>query len=359
MTALSAMRGAMVGLGHVALEGHLPAWKKRNDFTISAGVDPSAERREAFQSLAPGIPAYATLEECLSSHELDFADVCAPPHAHFGIAETALRSNLHVLCEKPLVLKEEELGVLELLSRNAGSAIVSVHNWKFSPICAKISSLMREKAIGPLARLEWYVLRGGPSVTTDQGGANWRLDPRLSGGGILVDHGWHAFYLALEWFGAKPAELCASLENRLSEPLPVEDTANVRLRFSGGGEAEIFLTWASRLRKNSGALEGALGRIRMEDDVLRVFRGGGAEPEEVIRFDAALSAGSHHPDWFGRVISEFSGEIGDPAVRGRSLCAARTCLELVLAAKESHRQGSRFLSLRAPADRSAAGGSRP
>ena len=143
MTASPSMRGAMVGLGHVALEGHLPAWKKRNDFTISAGVDPSAERREAFQSLAPGIPAYATLEECLSSHELDFADVCAPPHAHFGIAETALRSNLHVLCEKPLVLKEEELGVLELLSRNAGRAIVSRMVWSMTALSTSTATAAR------------------------------------------------------------------------------------------------------------------------------------------------------------------------------------------------------------------------
>ena len=51
-------------------------------------------------------------------------------------------------------------------------------------------------AIGRFSELD-------PSITTDA--RNWRLDPDKAGGGILVDHGWHAFYLVIDWMGADPS----------------------------------------------------------------------------------------------------------------------------------------------------------
>lgn len=332
-------RGAIVGLGNVALNGHWPAWAQNKNFEIAAGVDASAERREIFQKLAPNLPVFASLDQC--DLPLDFVDVSTPPHTHFPLVESALKKNLHVLCEKPLVLDEGNLSALEALAREKGKVLMTVHNWRYAPICRKIEEIARGGALGNIKTCAWYVLRSGPAVTTDPN--NWRLDPAKAGGGILIDHGWHAFYLVLHWMGGVPASVSSQLEKRQYENLGVEDTAKIKIDFEpqngSAASAEIFLTWASRVRRNWGVIEGDRAILRIEDDSLKIEpHGGGAA--EAFQFEAPLSHGSHHPDWFGGVIEEFQKELTDAKACGNNLKMAKMCLSLIERSKSSSDKGA-------------------
>ena len=174
--------------------------------------------------------------------DLDFIDICTPPHTHFKMVMEALERGWNVLCEKPLVLASSELDQIRELANERERLVFTVHNWKFAPICRKITELISSGELGEIHHCDWQVLRTGPSITTDA--RNWRLDPDKAGGGILVDHGWHAFYLVIDWMGADPSSVQASLENRRHLELAVEDTAVVTIRFDRvnryGGSANIF-----------------------------------------------------------------------------------------------------------------------
>lgn len=330
-------RGAIVGLGNVALNGHLPAWLKSTGFKISAGIDSDPSRRDAFKKLVPDAAVFSSLEEC--REPLDFVDIATPPHLHFPLIQSALGKNWHVLCEKPLVLSEEHLNVLERAAAASGKTLMTVHNWKYASICRKITEIAESGALGRLKYCAWYVLRSGPAVTTDKN--NWRLDPAKAGGGILIDHGWHALYLVLGWMNKAPRSVKAALENRQYEDLGVEDTAKLNIEFAADGgpaaSAEIFLTWASRVRRNWGVLEGESGILHIEDDSLKLDIPG--KSPETFRFDSPLSAGSHHPDWFGLVIEEFAGELNDAQKRGANFKMAKACLELIEKSKRSSAGG--------------------
>lgn len=330
-------RGAMVGLGQVALHGHLPAWKENKDFQIVAGIDSSYKQLEEFKKSVPEAEIYSTFEAC-KKLELDFVDISLPPYLHHSFIQKALEQSLHVICEKPLVLNEAEFKSLEEKAVLQARTIFTVHNWKFAPLCKKVSELLNQKALGEIRYCAWYVLRNGPSVTVDPN--NWRLDPNKAGGGILTDHGWHALYLILGWLNQKPKKLEATLENRQYENLLVEDTAKVLIEFenekgSSPLKAEIFLTWASRLRKNQGVIEGSLGTLYIEDHCLRLEKRG---VQETYNFDAPLSGGSHHPDWFKDVITEFYNELENKEMKGKNLEIAKTCLYLLERAKESNQK---------------------
>ncbi len=326
-------RGAIVGLGNVALNGHLPAWLKNSEFKIVAGIDSDPARREAFKNLVPDALVFPSLESC--DAPIDFVDIATPPHLHFPLIKSALERNLNVLCEKPLVLSEGHAQILEDLCAKSGKVLMTVHNWKFAPICRKMTEIVQSGALGRLKHCAWFVLRNGPAVTTDK--SNWRLDPAKAGGGILIDHGWHALYLVLGWMHGAPRSVQAILENRQYEDLGVEDTAKIRIEFQGNGDlspsAEIFLTWASRLRRNWGVIEGDLGTLHMDEDSLKLDRNGGVS--ETFKFDSPLSAGSHHPDWFGFVAEEFLSELNDAQTRGNNFRMAKTCLNLIEQSKRS------------------------
>ncbi len=319
--------GALIGLGNVALNGHLPGWRKSSEFKIVAGVDPLADRCDL---LVRGLPEAAHAASIADlPQDLDFVDICTPPHTHFEIAVSALERGWNVLCEKPLVLTGRQFEKIRQLATDRERVLFTVHNWKFAPICRKIAELLRGGALGEIRHCAWHVLRNGPSVTANA--ENWRLDPRKAGGGILMDHGWHAFYLVTDWIGLRPISVRASLEKRWYAELEVEDTAVITVQFeSANGHspaADIFLTWASPSRRNWGVIEGSLARLRIEDDSLRLEGRDGSKEE--FPFSSLLSEGSHHPDWFEFVAQEFGEELKDVSRRGANLNVAQLCLRLV------------------------------
>lgn len=338
------MRGAILGAGNVALRGHLPGWLARSDVEIAAAADPRPEGREALRERIPDLRWHDSARELLAREELDFVDICAPPAMHARLIAEALEKGLHVLCEKPLVLAPGELPPLREKARAKDRVLATVHNWRHAPILASASCLVEEGAIGEVRFCRWETLREKPAAAAgDTGATNWRVDPAVSGGGILVDHGWHALYAVGGWMPRTPGRVRALLSTRRHREWPIEDTAEVLLECGGGGRAEIFLTWAANERRNRVTIEGTLGTVRIDGKVLELDTAGPAKPS-VTEFPGSLSEGSHHPDWFAAVAEEFLSEVEGRAPRGRSLEEAGTCLELIALARESSRRGGEPLT---------------
>ena len=85
------LKGAFIGFGNVAANGHMPGWLARDDVRIVAATDAAASRREAFLAACPDGRWHATVDDLLSGEKLDFVDICAPPGSHAALIERALR----------------------------------------------------------------------------------------------------------------------------------------------------------------------------------------------------------------------------------------------------------------------------
>ncbi len=329
------LRGAILGFGHVAARGHAPGWCARSDIEIVAGADARLERRDAFLAAFPQARWYSTAEDLLSREELDFVDICTPPGSHAMLVRQALARSLHVLCEKPLVVSPEELRGLPALSAEKERTLYTVHNWRHAPAVAKIGEVIRSGALGEVRRVRWQTLRDKPAVAVGDA-SNWRVDP-ASGGGILVDHGWHAFYVVSAWLEAVPRTVAARLETRKHRDWPIEDTADLFLVYPAAS-AEVFLTWADSERANRAEISGTKGVLRLDGGSLTLLDRDAARTVEQWSVPS-LTDGSHHPDWFAGVIAGFLDEITDAKWRGRNLAEATLCANVMALARESNRQG--------------------
>lgn len=335
------LRGAIIGLGNVALKVHLPGWVRCGDVEIVAVTDLAAARRPAAEELLPAVRWYDSAEELLARERLDFVDICTPPSSHAGLIASALERGLHVLCEKPLVRSRAELAPVARLAAEMGRVLHTVHNWHHAPIIKRTAELVREGAIGRIRRIVWNTLRTEPAPARDAREGNWRLDPALAGGGILTDHGWHVFYLLQWWVGESPTAVSARLETRRHTAWPVEDTATVHVSFPSA-TAEIFLTWAADRRQNTAELIGTDGRIELDGETLVLEQGG---REQRWACPPALSNGSVHPDWFDPVVGQFLGEVTGAMPRDSNLAEASLCLVLESLARESSRQDGRVIAI--------------
>jgi predicted dehydrogenase len=331
------LKGAFIGFGNVAANGHMPGWLARDDVAIVAATDAAAGREQAFLAACPDGRWYRTVDDLLSGEKLDFVDICAPPGAHAALIERALGAGLHVVSEKPLVTRVEDAERVADAAARSGRVLHTVHNWLHAPICARISALVDEGAVGRVRSVRWRTLRTRPAIAVSaEGVANWRVDRAQAGGGVLTDHGWHALYCVMRWAGV-PAGLTATLETRRLHDQPLEDTATVALD-SAAGASSIFLTWAADERANGIEIEGDKGEIRALGDAVILK----TEVEERRWTAPSLSEGSHHPDWFGGVAADFVTAVGG----GRSnLDEAILCARLIDAAQRSSAAGGARMSL--------------
>ena len=103
------LRGAIIGLGNVGREVHLPAWARRDDVEIVAATDTDPARRQVAAASLAAARWYDSSDELLARERLDFVDICTPPSSHGPLVCRALQRGLHVLCEKPLVVTRDEL----------------------------------------------------------------------------------------------------------------------------------------------------------------------------------------------------------------------------------------------------------
>ena len=336
-------RGALVGFGSVAANGHVPIWQQRSDFALVAVCDPDPARRALAVQKLPGIATHADLTALLAHEHPDFVDVATPPAYHAAAVVAAARAGAHVLCEKPLTTDLGEFIAIRDAARHTGAVVHTVHNWKHSEAFRTATTLLARGAIGPLRHIAFETERSGHSVTI---GENWRARAAIAGGGILVDHGWHAFYLMLALANEPPRRVRAATDKRRYRDADVEDTVECAVEFPSL-TGEIRLTWAGTRRRTRWRFVGDAGEVIIDDDVLRVRGSGGAHEQ---RLQSALSAGSHHPEWFAGVVDDFRRELDEPALRGTNLAEAECCLLLLHQAYASAAQGSRWLDVPAGAD---------
>lgn len=326
------MRGAFIGFGNVAETTHLPAWRQVGDMKIVSVVETSPARREAAMRLLPGVRVYDSLAALLETDRPDFVDICTPPSSHAEAVCAAAQAGVAVMCEKPLALTREQMASIREASQKA--LVYPIHNWKFSPQMIWVRDQVDRGVIGEPLLFTWRTLRVASDKGTRDASPDWRVRPEVAGGGVVFDHGWHAFSMALGVLKQRPARVSARIRT-VREGLAVEDTASLRIEFERA-DAQVFLSWAAGVRRSEGEIVGREGILRVDDQHVTLSRGRTIEGQTFVE---ALSARSQHPDWFLPVIEDFVGELQNPSRRGAALAEADHCLSIVLGAYTSHHHG--------------------
>jgi predicted dehydrogenase len=340
------LRGAISGFGEVAARAHLVGWRARADVNIVAIHDPIAARRHAAINLVKNVRVYDDLDLMLAGEALDFVDIASPPVFHATTARSALEAGAHVLVEKPLCLEPTEFDALATVAQARSRVLMCVHNWKYAPAYRRAHELVTSGRLGDIRYIAITRLRNQPAGvqdTTTTGGERWRLDAK-TGGGILVDHGWHVLYLA-HWLmgGGMPSGVSAHLG--CSSVARAEDIADLTIEFPFGRIAHAHLSWQSPVRRTSAMIYGTEAMIEIEDNrVVFTDRAGNVEDNAM----ADSPDDSYHPTWFAGVAAEFEQSVtcGPESPRlQENLREAKAAVALIAGARESAAKGGGRVTL--------------
>jgi predicted dehydrogenase len=293
------MRVGLIGFGSIAEHGHLPALQSCPDVEIGAIADLSADRLDRARDLLPAVSLHASPAELIEQAQVDVLDICTPPHTHAELMVAACRRGIGtIVSEKPFVLSEEEYARVACARAESGARVFSVNNWVHSDLNRRVTDVLRSGMIGKVRRV---VLRTGrPDIALGNGGwqPRWRTDPAYSGGGIILDHGWHQLYLLLGWIGQDLESVSAVTRTIDPRHYPVEDDAAVELCFASA-LGRIELSWIAEGRSNEGEIEATHGHIAIFDERIVVRT---AMTERVFPFAGRLTQSSYHPDWFQKMF---------------------------------------------------------
>jgi predicted dehydrogenase len=203
---------------------------------LSAVTDADPGRARLFASRF-GARAFTSPAELLASGEVDAAVVSTPPSSHAEAVYAALASGMAVLCEKPLAPDSDAARGMVEAARKAGRPLLCGFNHRFFPAVRAVREAVASGRLGAIDHVRAYAGHGGASEFT----TSWMTDPKVVGGGALMDNGIHVLDL-VRHFAGEIAEVAARVSSRIYG-LPVEEHGVVQMVTSGGVLAELEASW--------------------------------------------------------------------------------------------------------------------
>ncbi|PYI51035.1 Gfo/Idh/MocA family protein [Paenibacillus flagellatus] len=228
------LRFGMIGTGNISQWHGRQLLELDGEVELAALADPDEGGRERFigKFSLGGITAYDDYRDMLEAEELDAVVICSPHTLHYRQASDAMKAGCHVLVEKPMTCSSREAEALLDVARETGKLLQVSYQRHFQPSFRYIRDAIRDGLIGRLTSVTASLYQDWRQLTV----GTWRVDPRLSGGGMLMDSGSHIADVLLWTTGLTPAEVKPVMHRQGS---PVEIDSFTAIRFEEGPVAGL------------------------------------------------------------------------------------------------------------------------
>ncbi len=226
--------------------------------TVTMTCDLNLDRAKKLAALSGGCAATTSVEEVVASPNVDCVMIATLNAALAPIAKQALAAGKHVLAEKPGAIQLKELEELEAMSVRTGALYRIGYNHRYHPAFLKAREIFESGVLGPMMFLRGRYGQGG-RIGYDK---EWRADPKLSGGGELIDQGVHLIDLAGIFLGD-----FSRVEGHVATyfwDMPVDDNAFLSLRNAEGKTAWLHASCTEWKNLFSLEIYGRDGKLHME-----------------------------------------------------------------------------------------------
>lgn len=283
---------------------------------IAAIADPAPGLLKEAGQLAPRARLCSSLDELLGV-PLDGLVIATPSALHAAQASQALARGLAVFCQKPLGRDAAENARVIESARDNGVLLGVDLSYRFIDEVRAVAELVRHGELGEVYAVDLTFHNAyGPDKA-------WFYEPKLSGGGCVIDLGIHLVDLALWALGFPKVSAVTSRLFAQGRPLnspetQVEDFATARLDLATGATVQLACSWKLQAGCDaliSGAFYGTKGGARFRnvggsffDFVAERFHGTGREQ---LSSCAGGWGGRAAADW-ARRLSQGAGY--DPAI---------------------------------------------
>ena len=220
-----------MGLGWFAQTAILPAFAhaRKNSELVALVSDDRVKlaalgRKYRIENLS----SYDDHPAALTAADVDAVFIALPNHLHRDYGVAAARAGIHVLCEKPLAVTEEECEDMIRAAREHDVRLMTAYRLHFEEANLKAVQIVNSGKIGePRIFTSLFTMQ-----VEDHD--NIRLNPIAEGGGTLYDIGIYCINAARAIFRDEPVEVEAfSANNGTRRFRDVDEMTSAVLRFPG------------------------------------------------------------------------------------------------------------------------------
>lgn len=245
------MKIALVGIGKIAVDQHVPAIAASPDWELAATVSRkgSVDGVESFSDFAAFLAARP---------DVTVVSLCLPPVPRYDYAEAALLAGRHVMLEKPPGATLAEVHALQAMAAARGLTLYTTWHSRMAHAVAATKAWLADKAV-TRAHITWR-----EDVRKWHPGQDWVFEP---GGMGVFDPGVNALSILTEILPAPVHLTAATLEFPANRQTPIA----AQLRFSGNVTADFDWrqtgpqTWDITVETDRGPMA-----LRMGGNVLEI-----------------------------------------------------------------------------------------
>ena len=243
---------ALVGIGKIAVDQHVPAIAASPDWELAATVSRHGS--------VAGVSAYTDLNQMLADNpDIGVVSLCMPPLVRFAYAEAALMAGRHVMLEKPPGATLAEVHHLIALADERGLSLFATWHSRMAQAVAPAKAWLKDKVVKS-AHITWR-----EDVRKWHPGQDWVFEP---GGMGVFDPGINALSIMTEILPSPVHLTSATLEFPSNRQTPIA----AQLVFSGQVTADFDWrqqgpqTWDIEVETNKGRLALRMGGNLLEID---------------------------------------------------------------------------------------------
>lgn len=278
---------AIVGVGKIAVDQHVPSINGNSDFELAATVSRNGS--------VEGIQAYKDLTAMLKERpDVSAVSLCMPPQFRYAYAVEAMRAGKHVLLEKPPGATISEVDSLQSIARETGVSLFATWHSRFAPAVEatrQALSATQIKSIEVIWKEDVRKWHPGQGWIWEAGGLGV-FDPGINALSILTQIMPHALHL-------KSAELefPANRETPIAASLAFQDHLNSNITAVFDWRQEGHQSWDIFAETDAGSFQLMEGGCKLLLDGRTVCEGPEREyPNIYSRFAELLKTGESDVD---------------------------------------------------------------
>jgi predicted dehydrogenase len=262
----------VIGVGRRTLKDYVPALVElfpRIEIVAACDVDPAAEARLADELIRLGSTSrprfFRDHKALLEGVNPDIAIVVTPHHTHVDVSKDLFQRGIPFVKEKPFALSlPQAYELADAIEKHDGHMRICVQR-RYNPLYLRTKAALQQ--IGEIRHFD-----ANYQLSTDAYQAGWRAKSATSGGGAIIDMGYHIIDL-LHWFFGMPSLVYASAAPKLipSAAYDIEETVLSNLSYANGLTGTLRLSLCEANKEELIRIHGAGGHIRLTRDSFERF----------------------------------------------------------------------------------------
>jgi UDP-N-acetyl-2-amino-2-deoxyglucuronate dehydrogenase len=221
---------AVVGCGHIG-KRHASMIQNNPSCELTALCDIRPASDLGLETYAP-VPFYSSMEEMLSSANIDVVCICSPNGVHAAQSALALDHKKHVVCEKPMGLTKAECEQVIYKALQVSKQVFCVMQNRYSPPSVWLKEVISNKILGDIymVQINCYWNRDQRYYKQD----GWKGKKKLDGGTLYTQ--FSHFVDIMYWLFGDITNIKATLRDFNHATLTeFEDSGIVTFDFVNGG----------------------------------------------------------------------------------------------------------------------------